>query len=174
VVIFEDEFYGLELGLIYTTHDDCDCITRRTVIKNYSSKSVVLEKIMSLQLDLPEKDYFLDTFDGIWARERHKNTKELISGIYVNESTTGSSSNRHNPFIMLHKSNCDEKQGECIGINLIYSGNHYEAVEVTGYEKIRIMAGINPFGFTWEIGAMEKFYSPEAVISYSFLGSNLF
>ena len=171
-LVFVDDFFGLELSLIYTSFDECDCITRRTVIKNNGEKPVTLEKIMSLQLDLPEKDYFLDTFDGMWTRERHKNTKELISGVYVNESTTGSSSNRHNPFIMLHKPGCDDNQGDCIGINLIYSGNHYEAVEVTGYEKLRILSGINPFGFSWELGASETFYSPEAVLSYSTNGEN--
>jgi len=127
---------------------------------------------MSMMMDFPEKFNNLHTFDGLWVRERHENKKKLISGLYVNDSTTGSSSNRHNPFIMLSKDTCTQEKGECIGMNLIYSGNHYEAIEVSEYGKVRIMTGINPYQFAWTLEKNEAFYTPEAVISYSADGQN--
>ena len=33
--------------------------------------------------------------------------------------------------------------GNCYGFNLVYSGNHYEAVEVNSFDKTRIVSGIN-------------------------------
>jgi len=166
-ITLKDTVYPVYLHLIYTFFEQSDVITRRVKIENQCEKDICISKIMSLMMDLPDKDYNLHTFDGLWVKERHENKKALVSGLYVNDSTTGSSSNRHNPFIMLSKDNCTEEHGECIGVNLIYSGNHYEAVEVSGYGKVRVMTGINPFQFAWTLGNNDAFYTPEAVLSYS-------
>lgn len=171
-ITLKDSVYPVYLHLIYTFFFGSDVITRRVKIENQSKDEIKLMKVMSLMLDLPDKDYHLHTFDGLWIRERHQNIKKLVSGIVVNDSTTGSSSNRHNPFIMLTKDNCTQEKGECFGFNLIYSGNHYEAVEVSEYGKVRIMAGINPYQFTWTLGEDEAFYTPEAVLTYSSTGQN--
>lgn len=162
-----DALYQVELHLIYTSFYDTDVISRRCVVRNLGQTSIQLHKLMSLQLDLPECNYRCNTYDGMWARERHRNQKDLRSGTYVNESTNGTSSNRHNSLLILEKQGCTQDTGECIGINLIYSGNHYEAVEVTGYNKLRIIAGINPHCFCWELPPGETFYTPEAILSYS-------
>lgn len=171
-ITLRDSVYPVYLHLIYTVFDDCDVITRRVKIENHATENIVINKIMSMMLDLSCNKYNLHTFDGLWIRERHENIKKLTSGIYVNDSTTGSSSNRHNPFIMLSKDNSTQDFGECYGFNLIYSGNHYEAVEVSEHGKARIMSGINPHQFSWAIKGGEVFYTPEAVISYSSKGQN--
>ncbi|MEI8199558.1 MAG: alpha-galactosidase [Eubacteriales bacterium] len=171
-ITLKDTVYPLYLHLIYTVFEQSDVITRRVKLENQCEKDINISKIMSLMLDLPYSDCNLHTFDGLWAKERHENKKALVSGLYINDSTTGSSSNRHNPFIMLSKGDCNEDSGECIGVNLIYSGNHYEAVEVSGYGKVRIMTGINPFQFTWMLHKDEAFYTPEAVLSFSKEGYN--
>lgn len=167
-----DCVYPVELHLIYTVFPDSDVITRRTKLMNLGKEEIKLSKIMSMMLDLPVKDYQLHTFDGLWIRERQHNIKKLVSGIYVNDSTTGTSSNRHNPFVMLTKEGCNQETGECYGFHLIYSGNHYEAVEVSGYGKLRIMAGISPHQFQWSLKEQEVFYTPEAVLAYSNQGQN--
>ena len=171
-LIFEDEAAGLELRLIYTAFEDCDVITRRTVLINKRDSSVAVRKLASMQLDLPGKDYSLLTFDGLWTRERHLNEKKLISGTYVTESTVGTSSNRHNPFIMIKKNDAGEHAGDCYAFNLIYSGNHKEEVEVSEYGKIRLIQGINDWCFDMELKSGETFYTPEAVMTYSDLGLN--
>lgn len=166
-ITLKDTVYPVYLHLIYTFFSKSDCVTRRVKIDNQSEGSIIVSKVMSLMIDLPDKNYNMHTFDGLWIKERHENIKKLVSGLYVNDSTTGSSSNRHNPLIILSRENCTEESGECIGINLIYSGNHYEAVEVSGYGKIRIMSGINPYQFAWTLDGNAAFYTPEAVLSYS-------
>ena len=88
-------------------------------------------------------------FSGAWAREMHREQISLRSGKFVNASYTGTSSNRSNPFMILgHKNTC-ETFGSCIGCNLIYSGNHYEALEKDSYGKLRFVSGINPQSFSW-------------------------
>lgn len=162
-----DELYQIYLTLVYTVFEDSDVITRRVVLENQGNNPINLHRVMSMQLDLPERDYRMHTFDGHWTRERHHHTKKLVSGLYINESNTGASSNRHNPLVILSKEDATEEYGNCIGVNLIYSGNHYEAVEVSEHGKIRLVTGINPHRFLWKLEAEAFFYSPEAVLSFS-------
>jgi alpha-galactosidase len=171
-ITLKDSVYPVYLHLIYTFFSESDVITRRIKIVNQSHDEIKLMKIMSMMLDLPSNDYTLHTFDGLWIRERQENSKKLISGLYVNDSTTGSSSNRHNPFIVLTKENCTQEVGEGYGFNLIYSGNHYEAVEVSEYGKVRVLSGINPYQFSWTLKEEEAFYTPEAVVTFSDRGKN--
>lgn len=158
---------GLELRMIYTAFEECDTITRRLVLVNKTSKDYTIRNIASMMLDLPDTDYTLMTFDGLWTRERHMHEKKLESGIYEIGSTNGTSSNIHNPFIMLKENGTTEKHGGCYAFNLIYSGNHSERVEVSEYRKTRIVTGINSYGFAYSLKAGETFYSPEATLTYS-------
>ena len=102
--------------------------------------------------------------------ERHDTV--VTAGKHVNSSYTGTSSSRANPFVMISKKDTTQDQGSCIGLNLIYSGNHYEAVEVGMCDSTRIVAGINPQSFSYILDAGETFEAPEAVMSYSDKGFN--
>lgn len=73
---------------------------------------------------------------------------------------------------MLAETGTNEDSGACYGINLIYSGNHYEAMEVSGYGETRFVAGINPQSFSWQLEPGATFEAPEAVMVYSPLGYN--
>ncbi len=167
-----DEISSLILTLFYTSFYKNDTLTRKVRLTNGNKGKISIKKLMSMQLDLPQNDYTMLTFDGAWIRERHKHEKKLISGIYVNESTTGSSSNRHNPLMILKKNDATEFHGHCIAINLIYSGNHYGAVEISPFQKVRIMNGINPYLFEWQLDSGECFITPEAVLTFSASGLN--
>jgi len=171
-VIMKDHHASLEMHLIYTVFFDTNVISRRTVLINNHQETIVIRKIMSMMFDLPDTDYDLITFDGGWIKETHKHRRTLSYGTYINDSTTGSSSNKHNPGIILAKKHTDETYGICIGLNLIYSGNHYEAVQINQNGYLRVMNGINPFCFEWPLKTGERFESPEAVLTYAQQGFN--
>lgn len=171
-LILKDKQYGMRLELHYYVYEDCDVITRCARLVNESGQEITLNRLMSLQLDLPSAEYNITTFTGAWAREMGMHTVPLKSGKFVNASVTGTSSNRANPFVMLSKEKTDEDCGECYGFNLIYSGNHYEAAEVSVFGKTRFVTGINPQGFAFRIGPGEAFEAPEAVMTYSCEGFN--
>lgn len=59
----------------------------------------------------------------------------------MNAAYAGVSSNRANPFVMLSREHTTEDYGDCYGFNLIYSGNHYEAVEVSAMERPDLLQG---------------------------------
>lgn len=171
-VTLKDKQYNLTLELHYYVFEDCDVITRVAKLINTGDSDVELTRLMSLQLDFPTAEYQLTTFTGAWAREMCMHTIPVRSGKVVNASNTGTSSNRANPFVMLSKEKTDEDAGDCYGFNLIYSGNHYEAAEVSCFGKTRFVSGINPQGFSFTIAPGEVFETPEAVMSYSHEGFN--
>lgn len=111
-------------------------------------------------------------FSGAWARERALHTRRLEYGIQAIDSTRGHSSHEQNPFIILKRPSADEFQGEAIGCSLIYSGNFLAQAEVESHGTTRLMIGINPFGFSWELNPGETFQTPEAVLVYSSQGLN--
>ncbi|MDE7434829.1 MAG: alpha-galactosidase [Lachnospiraceae bacterium] len=171
-ITLRDKQYRLALELHYYVYADCDVITRSARFLNESDETVRLERLMSTQIDFDTPEYVFTTFNGSWAREMKRTDTRAAAGKHVNASYTGTSSNRANPFVMLSKEETTEDFGDCYGFNLIYSGNHYEAVEVNGYGKTRIVTGINPQSFCFIIGAGECFEAPEAVMTYSWDGYN--
>lgn len=166
-IILQDATNRLELQLFYTVYEDCDVITRSACLLNRSDTFVTIERCMSAQLDLTEDYSEVTHFSGAWAREMHREQITLSSGKFVNSSYTGTSSNRANPFVILSPENTCETSGSCISCNLIYSGNHYEALEKDSYGKFRFVAGINPRSFSWQLALGEAFYTPEAVLNFS-------
>lgn len=172
IITMVDETCHVEMDLIYTSFVDSNTITRRGVLRNKDARPLIIKKMMSMMLDLDSKDYDLYTFDGGWIKEAHKHKRSLSYGTYIIDSTTGASSNRHNPGIILAKHDTKEDQGVCIGINLVYSGNHYEAVHISNHDMLRVMNGINPHCFEWELKENEVFETPEAVLSYTDQGFN--
>lgn len=171
-IIMLDESNNVELLLYYTVYEQTDVITRRAVLINRNEKPLVIRRLMSMSLDIPGRGFKLITFDGGWIKEAHKHERALQYGIYVNSSTTGASSNRHNPGFLLAESRAGELHGRVYGFNLVYSGNHYGAIELSNQGIVRVQTGINPHCFEWTLNKDEKFETPEAVMTFSSGGYN--
>ena len=168
----QDRQYDLTLELHYFVFEEYDVISRSAKLINTGIDAITLERLMSLQLDFPRADWTFTTFHGAWAREMKKHEMPVGMCKLVNESYCGCSSNRANPFVMLSRADTVEDRGECYGFNLIYSGNHYEAVEESAFGKMRLVTGINPRSFRFCLKAGEVFEAPEAVMTYSRDGYN--
>lgn len=162
----------LALELHYYVYEDCDVITRSAVIRNNGKNPVKVKRLMSMQLDLFGTNYVMTTFNGSWANEMNKHTTRVGAGRFTNYSYAGTSSNRANPFVMISREETTEDFGECIGTNLIYSGNHYESMEACSFNKTRFVSGINPQSMEIELNPGEKLEAPEAVFTYSKDGYN--
>lgn len=171
-LVLKDRSYKVALELCYYVFADKNVITRTSKVINQGETQIKLKRIMSTQLDFETDDYMLTTFNGAWAREMQKHDMKLTAGKHVNSSICGSSSSRANPFVMLWKNDATEDAGTCYGLNLVYSGNHYEAAEVSGHHKTRFVAGINPMGSSFLLKEGESFEAPEAVMTVSDNGFN--
>lgn len=168
----DKKFKSIRLFLNYTVFEECDVICRNAELHNGEAGNVSIRKIMSAMVDLPQSDYRLLTLAGGWAKEAHICTVPVMPGLHVTDSTTGGSSNRHNPAFALLGRGADETGGEVLGFNLIYSGNHYSAVEKTNQNTLRVAWGINPHCFCWNLGPQECFVTPQAVMTWSDQGIN--
>jgi alpha-galactosidase len=172
IVTLVDKSYGLTLILSYAAFEDRDVITRSAKLINTSEESVRLERLMSAQLDFEDNGYLFTTFNGNWAREMYRHDHTVYTGKHVNSTYAGTSSSRANPFVMLSRPTTTEDTGICYGINLIYSGNHYECVDVGAWHKTRFLNGINPASLSYLLEAGECFEAPESVMTFSDEGYN--
>ena len=171
-VALYDRAHGVKVLLSYIAYEEADVIARRTRIYNESEQTLTIERILSGHLDLPDSDYILSTFHGAWAREMHRTDVPLVQGCHKGGSNVGASSATANPFFMISRPYTTEDEGEAYGFNLVYSGNHYEAAEVSEFDKTRLVWGINPDTFSWNLAAGECFEAPEAVMTYACGGFN--
>ena len=155
---------GLRLELYFTLFGDV--LTRRAVLKNVGETPVTVTKIMSSLMDL-QGEYEISTFDGGWIAEMRKHTLSVSESRVVNESTTGFSSHRHNPGFLLSEVDATEDSGRVYGFNLVYTGNHYSAVQRSLQGLTRVVQGISPADFCRVLQSGESFETPEAVMAFS-------
>lgn len=171
-LLLRDELLQIEMTLVYTIFRQENAIARSVRFENKGTAACQITRAMSLSLDLPDAEYEWIQFSGAWGRERYVKTRVLQQGIQSVNSTRGGSGHFHNPFVMLKRPTADEFQGEVMGFSLVYSGNFLAQAEVDTYDVTRMMIGINPFGFSWQLEPEEEFQTPEAVMVYSAEGMN--
>ena len=171
-VELEDAGGALRLSLYYTVFESTDVITRRAVLANGGGQSCEIRKLMSMNLDMENRGFSLISFDGGWIKEAHRHDRKLQYGAFINGSVTGASSNRHNPGFLLAEEGAGEEHGGVYGFNLVYSGNHYGAVELAFNDLVRVQIGIHPQCFSWTLQSGESFETPEAFMTFSANGFN--
>ncbi len=167
-ITLRDEPTGVDLILLYTIFRDYPVITRSARFENHAAEPVVIEKAMSMSVEWSDMDFTMITLAGGWARERYVKERKLEMGISAIQSLTGTaSSSEHNPFVALARPGITEEQGEVYGFSLLYSGNFLAQTEVSTFDMTRLMMGINPQNFDWELKSGGSFQTPEAVMVYS-------
>jgi len=162
-----DELIGLQVVLSYSVFEHFNVITRSVKIINDGEQSLKLLNVQSLCVDFREADFDFLHLHGAHVRERHIERQPLRHGIQSIESSRGSSSHQHNPFIALLRKETTEDKGEVYGFNFVYSGNFLAQAEVDQFSCTRVTMGINPFDFSWKLEHGEAFQAPEAVMVYS-------
>jgi len=172
ILTLKEKEHEIYLEITYSVYEKFDVIVKSATIINKSNNNAILTRLMSNQLDFCDGDFIFHTFNGSWASEMHHTSTPLTGARLVNSTTAGTSSNRANPFVMLATSETTENCGECYGLNLVYSGNHYTSVEQNYYGKVRLVSGINPTNFKWLLTPKASFEAPEAVLTYSSNGFN--
>ena len=159
IITEEDEVNNVEIEHIYSLFDDSDVIAVKTKLTNYG-KSLKINRLSSLELPINSKNLDVYSYDGRWLYERNRHITNIQSGTYVVDSKIGSSSHKHNPFIEIF----DRENKNYYGINLIYSGNHKEIVEIDPSYHSHVLVGINDFCFSYEVKPNESFVTPEATM----------
>ncbi|MGO3604498.1 MAG: glycoside hydrolase family 36 N-terminal domain-containing protein, partial [Enterococcus malodoratus] len=171
-IMLVDDIQQLEMTLVYNLYEDHPVITRNVRFINHGKETVFLENAGSMMLDLPRNDFDMVTLTGAHTNEANIARQALHTGIQKIESSRGTSSPQHQPFLALADSTTDEFQGEVYAFHLVYSGNFAAQVEVEQYGSSRVQLGIQPETFEWCLAPEETFQTPEVVINYSNEGFN--
>ena len=172
-VTLHDNVMDTDLILSYTIYEAYPVITRNTKFVHKGKEKIVLERAMSASVEFLDMDYEMVQLSGGWSRERYVKNRKLEMGIQSIQSLNGTCCGaEHNPFLALKRPHTTESQGEVYGFSLVYSGNYLGQVEVSTFDMTRVMIGINPEDFSWELKSGESFQTPEVVMVYSDKGLN--
>lgn len=166
-IVLKDKYSDIEVTLRYGVLPKLDIITRCASVANNTSEPVVLTKAASLCLDIPHGEWEWVHFHGRHAMERLTERMPLCHGIQESSSTRGTSSHHQNPTVLLCSPDCTETSGSCIGAALMYSGSFQTKIQLDQMEQVRLVMGINPELFRWELKPSEVFDTPEVIMSYS-------
>ena len=163
----QDEILGLTAVLSYSVFEKENVITRSVRVANTGSQTLKVEKIYSACLDMDNENFQMISLHGSWARERQIQRGALHYGKQVVSSFRGESSHQEHPFIALVTPETTQRQGRVYAMNFIYSGNFTAQAELTQFDSVRMIMGLNSEEFTWVLKPGEEFQAPEVVMVYS-------
>lgn len=167
-IVLSDDVSDIEIILLYSVFEEADIITRAVKVYNRGTASVQLKKIMSVCLDfLNGVNMDLVSLPGRYGQERQVERQRMTHHIHTIGSVRGSSSHQQNPFVILCDKEATEDFGKCYGFSLVYSGNFLTEAELDQYDQLRLVMGINPKQFVYEIKPGEAFEAPEVVMAFT-------
>ena len=172
VIHLREKHSNVRVDIRFLVFTESNVIARNMTIVNEGEADLEVLKALSLQLDMFNNHYEVTHFTGGWASEMHEDTLPIQPGRIVHESRTGFSSQKDNPLFVIRNSNSSLDYGEVMIFNLMYSGNHINEIELNTYGILRVMSGISPFCFNYQLKKGESFETPYAVFTYSNKGVN--
>ena len=171
-IILLEPIKNIELHLHYAVFEQANIISRSAEIVNCSEQQITIDRALSACVDFSDANFDLIHLQGKWTKEAQITRQKITKGVFQIDSKKGVSGANHNPFLCLARPDCQENSGECYGFGLVYSGNHQCSIEVSPYDLTRVMLGINPFDFNWQLQSNENLALPEVLMTYSKLGLN--
>ncbi len=171
-ITLQDPAAGLEVRLMYTVFPSCDVIVRSAHLTNISEKTLTILKAASFSMDFPYGNFDVIHFHGRHCMERIPERIRTVRGQMSFGSRRGMSSHHSNPFVILCDRHATETTGACFGSMLVYSGSHLEEIDTDQAGSVRLVSGIHPDGFAWQLKSGETFETPDAVLSFSGDGLN--
>ena len=147
----KDQLTGTEMILFYTIFVNVPAIARSAKIMQTGEEEIVLNRVMSVSVDFPDKEFEMIELTGAWSRERAVKIRKLEHGTQSVYSMRGCSSHHYNPFLALKRRETTEGNGEVYGFSLVYSGNFLAQADVDTYDTTRITMGIHPDTFSWTL-----------------------
>lgn len=166
-ILMEDPVLEVSLVLCYSAFEKENVITRNVRICNHGKQTLKLEKVYSACLDMDNEEFEMITLCGSWARERRIQRHELHYGKQSASSAKGESSHQEHPFLALVTPDTNQFQGKVYAMNFVYSGNFLAQAELSQFDSVRMVMGINREEFCWNLRKGETFQAPEAVLVYS-------
>ncbi|MDT0111474.1 alpha-galactosidase [Listeria booriae] len=171
-ITLADDIRGIRATLSYTIYRDRSAITKSVQYQNTSEHTIQLNRALSSCVDFDDAAFDLLQLPGAWAREKQIVKTPLAMGIHVLDSKRGASSTHQQPFIALLRKNTTEHHGDVYGFHFVYSGSFTIRTEVDTFSQTRVLVGMNPHNFGWQLEPNAIFQTPEVVLVYAKNGLN--
>lgn len=172
IITLQDDKYPVTVNLHYVAYEKENIIKTFTEISHREKKPVVLSRYVSAMLHLNRSKYYLTEFSGDWAHEVNIAERELAFGKKEIDTKLGSRANMFvSPFFQLAVDKASrENSGEVLVGTIGWTGNFRFTFEVDNENKLRILAGINPYASEYHLPANELFRTPDFYFTYSLEG----
>jgi alpha-galactosidase len=174
-ITLKDPVYDFFVELFYKAWPDEDVIEQWTVITNREKGKVVLNKFASANLYFFNREFYLTSYNGGWARELQPVETKLQQGIFSINSKLGTRENLlgSQNFMLSLDGQATEKSGEVLLGQLAWNGNYNIEFEVDAYKNLRLIAGINAYQSAYELKPNESFETPHFIYTLSNQGKGL-
>ena len=161
-ITLKDIGYDLWVDLVYRVHEGTDLIEKWSVIRNKSSRDVVLESAQSGVWHFPEgREYRLTHLAGRWGKETQVIREPVRQGKKILESRIGKTSHQENPWFAIDAEGlATENHGAVWFGALGWSGNWRLTFERDERDHVQVVGGYNPFDFEWPLKSGEQLKTP--------------
>ncbi len=166
-IVLMDTASRAEVRLFYGVLPKYDVICRSVIVRNLGGQELVLDKVLSANLDVVSGDYDVITFGGRYAMERHVERTPLKQGALRVGSLRGYSSHQYNPMMILAEHGADEDHGKCFSMSFVYSGSFQAEAERDHTHLTRMQMGLQDEIFAYPLAPGQVFRAPEVVMSFS-------
>lgn len=171
-VTLKDPVYPFFVDLFYKAWNKEDVIEQWTTIRHTEKGDVILNKYASANLYLYNKNYYLTSYNGSWAREMQPELTNLRQGMHTIETRLGTRENLHtSPNFMLSMNGAaTENSGTVLMGQIAWNGNFSLQFETDVYKNMHIVAGINPYQSAYHLKPNTPFDTPRFIYTISFEG----
>ncbi len=169
-----DDAEGTEVDLVYTAYKKQNVILSHSVIRNNEKGTVVLRNYYSSALPIRAEKYLLTHLHGTWAHENRVEHTVLDHGTKSIECRKGvRTTHSENPAFMLslNSDRFSENTGEVIAGAIAWSGNFKLNFELTEFNILNILAGINPYSGEYALKKGESFTTPDVIWTWTDAGA---
>lgn len=168
-IVMKDPLYDFFVELYYKAWPKEDVIEQWSLIKNKEKGKVVLNKFASGSLYFYDKEFFLTSYNGGWAREMQPAETHLQQGLHSISSRLGTRENLlgSQNFMLSLDGRAMEESGEILLGQLAWNGNYNMEFEIDAYKNLRLTAGINAYQSAYELNANENFETPKFIYTLS-------
>lgn len=119
-----DPACGLGLTLSLRLHVGSGVFSADTALRNLGSDALSIDHLATLVLPLPRHFTDRQSLGGRWAGEFQLQREAMGTAGWVQESRLGRASHHAHPGLVVMPAGTDAAQGEAMGVQLAWSGNH--------------------------------------------------
>lgn len=171
-ITLKDPVYPFFVDLFFKAWHETDVIEQWSVIRHNEKGTVILNKYASANLYFFNKDSYLTSYNGSWAKEMQPVVTHLQQGMHTIQTRLGTRENLHTSpnFMLSFNHEATETDGSVLIGQIAWNGNFSIQFETDVYKNLHLIAGINPYQSAYQLKSNTSFETPRFIYTISFDG----